>query len=123
MVDSVSLWAKLALIGGIAVTTIISMFTTKKSSQLMNEFFSILTQAAFKSPEERLKKLPLQEHSIKMRRLLSLTNLLRLSTRFQNMRFTANLMIYPATKPQYISVTVLLHTGSATKFLFSMQAA
>lgn len=65
MVDSVSLWAKLALIGGIAVTTIISMFTTKKSSQLMNEFFSILTQAALKSPEERLKKLPLQEHSIK----------------------------------------------------------
>ena len=40
MVDSVSLWAKLVLIGGIAVTTIISMFTTKKSSQLMNEFFS-----------------------------------------------------------------------------------
>lgn len=103
MVDSVSLWAKLALIGGIAVTTIISMFTTKKSSQLMNEFFSILTQAALKSPEERLKKLPLQEHSIKMRRLLSLTNLLRLSTRFQNMRFTANLMIYPSAKPQYIS--------------------
>lgn len=30
MVDSVSLWAKLALIGGIAVTTIISMLTTKK---------------------------------------------------------------------------------------------
>lgn len=40
MVDSVSLWAKLALIGGVAVTTIISMLTTKKSSQLMNEFFS-----------------------------------------------------------------------------------
>ena len=34
-----------------------------------------------------------------------------------------NLMIYSAAKPQYISVTVLLHAGSATKFLFSMQAA
>lgn len=47
MVDSVSLWAKLALIGGIAVTTIISIFTTKKSSQLINEFFSSCVRKIF----------------------------------------------------------------------------
>ena len=40
MVDSVSLWAKFALVGGIAVTMMVSMLTTKRSSQLMNEFFS-----------------------------------------------------------------------------------
>ena len=39
-IDSVSAWAKLALVGGIIVTMLISMFTTKKSSQLMNDFFS-----------------------------------------------------------------------------------